>query len=102
RPPAKESADSWHVYNQFTIRCKERDALREFLSTHGIPTEIYYPLPLHLQPAFSYLAYQLGDLPVSETASREALSIPLYPELNEERQAAAIDNVAAFYRAQTE
>jgi len=58
-----ETSGMRHVYNQFTVRCSERDLLREHLRREGIPTEIYYPYPLHLQPAFAYLGYKEGSLP---------------------------------------
>ena len=89
--------DRYHVYNQFTIRCSQRDGLQEFLRGRGIPTEIYYPHPLHLQPAFSYLGYKEGQFPHSEAASREALSLPIYPELKEDQQAQVVHAIAEFY-----
>jgi dTDP-4-amino-4,6-dideoxygalactose transaminase len=85
-----------HVYNQFTVRVKQRDALREHLHSRGIPTEIYYPRPLHLQNAFRYLAHKAGDFPVSETASLEVLSLPIYPELTEDQQRAVVAAIADF------
>jgi dTDP-4-amino-4,6-dideoxygalactose transaminase len=97
RVPAAPQADFHHVYNQFTLRCKDRDALKEHLRLAGIPTEIYYPLPLHLQPAFSYLGYKEGQLPEAEVASREALSLPVYPELSESQQEIVVRSVAGFY-----
>lgn len=83
-PPALPEAVIRHVYNQFTIRCRFRDALKDFLKSKGVPTEIYYPLCLHLQPAFGYLGYQAGDRPVAEKASQDVLSLPVSPELTEE------------------
>ena len=90
-------ADCYHVYNQFTVRSDQRDSLREFLRRRAIPTEIYYPLPLHLQPAFAALECRAGQFPESETASREVLSLPIYPELKEEHQAAVVRAVADFH-----
>ena len=87
----------FHVYNQFTVRSSERDRLREFLRARGIPTEIYYPRPLHLQPAFGYLGYRVGEFPAAEAASREVLSLPIYPELKEEHQGAVVRAIADFY-----
>src|SRR5439155_19554328 len=92
-----ELAGSTHVYNQFTIRVADRDELRNYLSAVGIPTEIYYPLPLHLQPAFAYLGYKPGAFPASEAASWEALSLPIYPELKEEHQVAVVRAIASAY-----
>lgn len=90
-------AERCHVYNQFTIRSKQRDQLQQFLRGRGIPTEIYYPYPLHLQAAFSYLGYKAGQFPQSEAASQEALSLPIYPELTEEQQAQVVRAIAEFY-----
>jgi dTDP-4-amino-4,6-dideoxygalactose transaminase len=88
-----------HVYNQFVIRSQERDDLRKFLRSRGIPTEIYYPMALHLQRAFLYLDYKAGQLPEAETASREVLALPIYPELKEEHQTAVVRTIAEFYAA---
>lgn len=87
-----------HVYNQFVIRVQRRDQLREHLQRHGIPTEIYYPIPLHLQPAFSYLGYQLGEFPLSEAASCEVLALPIFPELTEAQQLAVVAEISEFFR----
>lgn len=86
-----------HVYNQFTIRTFHRDGLREYLRTRGIPTEIYYPMPLHLQKAFVYLGHRPGDFPEAEAASLEVLSLPIYPELTHERQRSAVAAIADFH-----
>ena len=85
-----------HVYNQFTIRIKERNALREHLQSRGVPTEVYYPKPLHLQKAFAYLGHRPGDFPVSEAASSEVISLPIYPELNEQQQRDIVAAIADF------
>jgi dTDP-4-amino-4,6-dideoxygalactose transaminase len=95
--PLPPDFDRTHVYNQFTVRSDSRDALKQHLSGAGIPTEIYYPLPLHLQPAFTYLNYRDGQLPVAEAASREVLSLPLYPELTEQKQEHVMRVIADFY-----
>ncbi len=92
-----EPPGTGHVYNQFVIRAAQRDELREHLKNEGIPTEIYYPSPLHLQPAFAYLGYRRGDFPESEKASAEVLALPIYPELTEEQQVAVVQAIAGFY-----
>ena len=86
-----------HVYNQFTIRAPRRDALRAFLKEKGIPTEVYYPSPLHLQSAFAYLGHQAGDFPVSEGASREVVALPIYPELRKAQLDMIVDSISDFY-----
>jgi dTDP-4-amino-4,6-dideoxygalactose transaminase len=95
QPPAKFE----HVYNQFTIRSPRRDDLKAFLQAAGIPSEIYYPRCIHLQEAFAYLGHRPGDFPESEKASREVLSLPVYPELPDARQDRVVQAVAAFYSA---
>jgi dTDP-4-amino-4,6-dideoxygalactose transaminase len=86
-----------HVYNQFTVRVKNRDAIREYLRARGVPTEVYYPKPLHLQPAFAYLGHKIGEFPFSESASLEVVSLPIYPELTEEQQRSIVGAFADFY-----
>jgi len=98
RLPCEPDREFHHVYNQFTVRCAQRDSLRDYLRTLGIPTEVYYPVPLHLQPAFSYLGYVAGQLPAAEAASREVLSLPVYPELREAQQDRVVRAIADFYR----
>jgi dTDP-4-amino-4,6-dideoxygalactose transaminase len=89
--------DLVHVYNQFVIRTQQRDELRERLNHAGVPTEIYYPSPLHLQPAFAYLGYQRGDFPEAERASQEVLSLPIFAELTEDQQRIVLTNILNFY-----
>jgi len=97
RLPA-ESDGSFHVYNQFVIRARDRDGLRGWLSNRGVGTEIYYPLPLHLQDCFKDLGYKRGDFPESERAAEEALAIPVYPELGATAQAYVVETINSFYR----
>jgi dTDP-4-amino-4,6-dideoxygalactose transaminase len=87
-----------HVYNQFTIRAERRDALKEFLLGNGIPSEIYYPLCLHLQKAFSGLGYGAGQMPIAEKTSEEVLSLPVFPELTDEQQDEVVGRMEKFYR----
>jgi dTDP-4-amino-4,6-dideoxygalactose transaminase len=86
-----------HVYNQFTVSCAGRDHLREHLQREGIPSEIYYPYPLHLQPAFAYLGYKKGSLRNAEAAAREVLSLPIYPELTEDQQQIIVNAITRFF-----
>jgi len=87
----------FHVYNQFTIRCAQRDALKDHLRQNGIPSEIYYPRPLHLEPAFRSLGYKAGDFPESERACAEVLSLPIYPELKREQLRDVVATIADFF-----
>lgn len=83
--------DSRHVYHCYTIRVPRRDAVRAHLESAGIHTGVHYPIPVHLQPAYSDLGYRRGDFPVAEQAASEVLSLPMFPELNEEQIAAVTD-----------
>jgi dTDP-4-amino-4,6-dideoxygalactose transaminase len=98
-PVYAESGDQhYHIYNQYTIKVKDRDKLRAFLTEKHIGTEIYYPVPLHLQECFKGLGYKKGDFPVSEEAAESVLSIPIYPELTDAQKEYVFDSIAEFYK----
>jgi dTDP-4-amino-4,6-dideoxygalactose transaminase len=83
--PAVDPANT-HIYHQYTVRVPRRDDLRAHLASKEIGTEVYYPVPLHLQECFSSLGYKAGDFPEAERAAAECLSLPVYPELTDEQQ----------------
>jgi dTDP-4-amino-4,6-dideoxygalactose transaminase len=92
----QEVPGAHHVWHQYVIRCACRDALREFLTSRRIGSEIYYPVPLHLQAALKNLGYAEGDFPEAERAAREVLALPIFPELREDEQETVVDAIAAF------
>lgn len=89
--------EAFHIYHQYVVRAYRRDELRAFLTERAIGTEIYYPLPLHLQQSFSYLGYKVGDLPESERAAKESLALPMFPELRDDEQQRVVAAIAGFY-----
>ncbi|MEO8736149.1 MAG: DegT/DnrJ/EryC1/StrS family aminotransferase [Edaphobacter sp.] len=86
-----------HVFHQYVIRAPRRDPLRQHLSDRQIGSEIYYPLPLHLQTSLASLGYKRGDFPVSEAAANEVLALPMFPELRDDEQQTVVEAIAAFY-----
>ena len=88
---------TYHIYHQYVVRVRHRDKLRAFLSERGVGSEIYYPIPLHLQKCFAYLGYTPGDLPEAERAALDVLALPMYAELEEDEQRHVVESIAEFY-----
>jgi dTDP-4-amino-4,6-dideoxygalactose transaminase len=95
-PPIVEYATP--VYALYTIRARDRDHLQVFLRERGVVTGVYYPIPLHLQPAYQSLGYKEHDFPVAETAAREVLSLPMYPELHADEITRITESIRDYYR----
>ena len=95
-PPYTDPRAS-HTFHQYVVRAPRRDDLRAFLTSQEIGSEIYYPLPLHLQEALRSLGYKAGDFPISEQAATEVLALPMYPELREDEQDIVVDAISRFY-----
>jgi dTDP-4-amino-4,6-dideoxygalactose transaminase len=91
-----EAPDRTHIYNQFVIRVDDRDGLRADLTQRGIGTEIYYPVPFHLQTCFADLGYKAGTFPEAEKAAATSLALPIYGELTEGQQAAVVSAIRSF------
>jgi dTDP-4-amino-4,6-dideoxygalactose transaminase len=98
RTPPAAAAGARHIYNQYCIRAQRRDELRSHLATQGVGTEIYYPLPLHMQQCFAYLGHRPEDFPESLRAAKETLALPIYPELSESQLQYVVDTIAGLFR----
>src|SRR5438552_2993970 len=96
-PPVVDPANE-HIFHQYTLRAQRRDELAAHLKKEGIGHAVYYPVPLHRQPCFAHLGYRDGSLPHAEQAAREAISLPIYPELTRAQLDRVIDAIRGFYR----
>ncbi len=94
----KVAADR-HIFNQYVIRTSRRDQLKAVLQDKGVATEIYYPVPMHLQECFASLGHREGDFPQSEAAARETLALPIYPELTEAQARHVVDSISKFFQS---
>jgi len=94
------TAENRHVYNQYVVRVPRRDQLRAFLQEQGVGTEIYYPVPLHLQACYKDLGYRKGSFPQAERAAEETLALPIYAELTADQQAYVVETIKKFYASQ--
>lgn len=99
KTPCSESYAK-HTFCVYTVRTSFRDKLREYLHSQGISTKIYYPIPIHLQKPYKYLNYKEGDFPFAEKASRQVLSLPIYPELEEEKIFYVVGKIKSFFERQ--
>lgn len=95
--PKVEEDRTFHIYNQYVIQVQRRDELRDFLRARDIGTEVYYPVPFHLQNCFDYLGYRKGDFAVAENAAESTLAIPVYPELRRVMQDYVVQAIREFY-----
>ncbi len=98
-PPATKPYQTRHVYNQFAIRCEDRDGLQAYLKQNGVGSEVYYPLPLHLQTCFAHLGHKAGDFQVSEQLAKDSLALPIYSELQSSDIEYVCGLIRSFYAA---
>ncbi len=94
----KPQTTNYHIFNQFIIRVEKRDELRKFLAENDVATEVYYPVPFHMQECFSDLGYKEGDFPAAESAANTSIALPIYPELSDEQQKYVVDKIAEFVK----
>lgn len=87
----------FHTYHQYVVRAESRDELQSYMREKGVPSAVFYPMPLHLQKCFAYLGYKEGDFPESEKAASEVLALPIYPELSEKNQDYVVTTIREFY-----
>jgi dTDP-4-amino-4,6-dideoxygalactose transaminase len=87
-----------HIFNQYTLSVPDRDGLREHLAKRNIGSEVYYPVPLHLQKCFAHLGYKAGDCPQAEAAASSVLSLPIYPELSADQQRYVVESCAEYFQ----
>jgi dTDP-4-amino-4,6-dideoxygalactose transaminase len=97
QPGEVQRMANYHIYNQYIIRVAKRDELRQFLTDNNIGTEIYYPLPFHMQECFSDLGYKLGDFPYAEEAANSSIALPIYPELGKEQIEYVVNKIKEFF-----
>jgi dTDP-4-amino-4,6-dideoxygalactose transaminase len=90
-----------HIFNQYVIRFLGRDQLKSVLQQHGVGTEVYYPVPMHLQECFAYLGHTAGAFPESERAAAETLALPIQPELSEAQARYVVERISSFVSAHT-
>lgn len=96
--PTPKPYQTRHIYNQFVVHCPQRDKLQAYLKENGIGTEVYYPLPLHLQPCFAYLGYRQGEFPVSEQLAQNTLALPIHQGLERADLEYVSEKIRSFYR----
>ncbi|MBU0558869.1 MAG: DegT/DnrJ/EryC1/StrS family aminotransferase [Bacteroidetes bacterium] len=89
---------NYHIYNQYVIRVEKRDELRDYLTKAGISSEIYYPIPFHMQECFGNLGYKFGEFPVAENAAKSSVALPIYPELSNEQISYVVEKIAEFVK----
>ena len=93
----KSGAKNYHIYNQYIVRVDKRDEMREFLTKNEIGTEIYYPVPFHLQECFKDLGHKKGDFPISEFSADTSIALPIYPELSDEQLVYVVETFKKFF-----
>ena len=91
------AAKNYHIYNQYIVRVDKRDEMREFLTKNEIGTEIYYPVPFHLQECFKKPWHKKGDFLISEFSADKSIAIPIYPELNDEQLVYVVETFKKFF-----